>query len=134
MGVTFPHMATVAGASKRQIGMLFDICRKHKIKIVFNFRCYKSNLFHRQCSAPLCGPSCEEKGPHKQVCSKLMLDPLIFLSFVQFQLVVFPTNISQECSVLSKHGVGEKLSKDANLLWLITPLRLILLSSDDPSR
>ena len=66
-------MATVAGASKRQIGMLFDICREHKIEIVFNFCCKitKSNLFHRQCSAPLCGPSCEEKGPHKQVFNTL---------------------------------------------------------------
>ena len=35
LGATFPHTATVAGASKRQIGMLFNICRK----IVFNFRC-----------------------------------------------------------------------------------------------
>ena len=66
-------MATVAGASKRQIGMLFDICREHKIEIVFNFRCkiIKSNLFHWQCSAPLCGPSCEENSPHKQVFNTL---------------------------------------------------------------
>ena len=32
----------------------------------------KDRLLNRQCSAPLCGPSCEEKSPHKQVFIKIL--------------------------------------------------------------
>ena len=36
--------------------------------------------------------------------------------------------------MLSKYDVGEKLSKDAQLLWLVTPLRFLLLAAKDPNR
>ena len=36
--------------------------------------------------------------------------------------------------MLSKYDVGEKLSKDAQLLWLVTPLRFLILAAKDPNR
>ena len=36
--------------------------------------------------------------------------------------------------MLSKYDAGEKLSKDAQLLWLVTPLRFLILAAKDPNR
>ena len=114
LGCYFP----AHGYTCRLYKYLFRDCANRVLKET------KRNFLHRQCSAPLCGPTCEEKSPHEQVSN----------SMIKILLSGFFCIPSQECLVLSKYGVGEKLSKDAQLLWLVTPLRLLLLSTTDPIR
>ena len=60
----------------------------------------------QSCGAPLCGPSCEGEGGHH----------------------------GQECATLAVHGAGGRLAEDPGLCWVVTPLRLLLLRTADPTR